>query len=432
MPTVSVIIPSYNHERFVQECIQSVLNQTFQDFEIIITDDASIDRTVEIIEQFDDPRIKLFKHSINQGVSIAANNCIKHAKGKYIAWLSSDDAWYSEKLEVQVRYLDEHPKTGVVFGKVDWIDEFGNLITDSSFPYLNVFEVQNRIRHEWLSYFFLTGNCLSLPSSLVRAQCFDAVGLFDPTYAKLLDLDLWIRVCFQYDIVVLDQKLIRNRWISDDSNASGNTLVNRIQIRFEYKHLLNHYLRIKKPDELLAIFPDAGQYGELTQETIPYILGRIAISDNLDFKTLWGLDTIYSLLQDKNTAQTLEKKCKFTYLDFLRLSSNHDAFNLYAVGQLAEKEQMIKTFLDQLAEKEQMIKTLLNQMSEQQQTVQGITAEVQGLTAQLAQTQTALHSLTVQLHQTENELNVIKNSRVWRFTQFLRRLLGNRINWYSQ
>ncbi|HSE39385.1 MAG TPA: glycosyltransferase family 2 protein, partial [Acidobacteriota bacterium] len=98
MPTVSVIIPSYNHERFVQECIQSVLNQTFQDFEIIITDDASIDRTVEIIEQFDDPRIKLFKHSINQGVSIAANNCIKHAKGKYIAWLSSDDAWYSEKL----------------------------------------------------------------------------------------------------------------------------------------------------------------------------------------------------------------------------------------------------------------------------------------------------------------------------------------------
>ena len=61
MPTVSVIIPSFNHERFVEECIQSVLNQTFQDFEIIITDDASIDRTVELIEQFKDSRIKLFR-----------------------------------------------------------------------------------------------------------------------------------------------------------------------------------------------------------------------------------------------------------------------------------------------------------------------------------------------------------------------------------
>src|SRR5215207_6745619 len=157
MPSVSVIIPAYNHEKFVAECIQSVLNQTFQDFEIIITDDASTDRTVEIIESFDDSRIKLFKHSKNQGVSIAANNCILHAGGRYIAWLSTDDAWYPEKLEIQVRYLDEHPEIGGAFGKAAWIDESGNLITDNSFPYLDVFNVPNRSRVEWLRYFFLTG-----------------------------------------------------------------------------------------------------------------------------------------------------------------------------------------------------------------------------------------------------------------------------------
>ena len=133
MPLVSVIIPSYNHEKFVRECIQSVLDQTFQDFEIIITDDASTDHTVEIIEQFEDSRIKLFKHSTNQGVSVAVNNCIRHASGRYFAWLSTDDVWYREKLEIQVRYLNEHPNVGVVFGKVDWIDEIRKFDYGSEF-----------------------------------------------------------------------------------------------------------------------------------------------------------------------------------------------------------------------------------------------------------------------------------------------------------
>ena len=139
MPTVSVLIPSYNHEKFVRECIQSVLNQTFQDFEIIITDDGSTDHTTDVIESFDDPRIKLFKFHKNQGATVAANNCIRHATGKYIAMLSSDDAWYPQKLAVQVKYLDTHPKVAVVFGKVDWINEFGDLIRDINFPYKNTF-----------------------------------------------------------------------------------------------------------------------------------------------------------------------------------------------------------------------------------------------------------------------------------------------------
>ena len=117
MPTVSVIIPSYNHERFVGACIQSALNQTFQDFEIIITDDGSTDRTVKVIENFKDPRITLFKHIRNQGVCVAANNCINHARGKYIAWLSSDDEWYPEKLGVQVKISRRAPRGSRCFWK---------------------------------------------------------------------------------------------------------------------------------------------------------------------------------------------------------------------------------------------------------------------------------------------------------------------------
>jgi glycosyltransferase involved in cell wall biosynthesis len=121
-PTVSVIIPSYNHERYVKECIESVLSQTYQDFEIIITDDGSTDRTVKIIKNFSDPRIKLFVHTKNRGACIAANNCIKHSIGKYIAMHSSDDAWYEEKLEIQIKYLEDHPRIAAVIGLMKTAD----------------------------------------------------------------------------------------------------------------------------------------------------------------------------------------------------------------------------------------------------------------------------------------------------------------------
>ena len=400
MPLVSVIIPSYNHEKFVRECIQSVFDQTFQDFEIIITDDASTDHTVKIIEQLDDSRIKLFKHSTNRGVSVAVNNCIRHASGRYFAWLSTDDVWYPEKLEIQVRYLNEHPNVGVVFGKVDWIDESGNLITDPSFPYLNLFNVENRTRAEWLRQFFLIGNCLSLPCSLVRKECFEAVGLYNPAYAKIPDLDLWIRICFKYDIAILDQKLIQNRWIGDESNASGGTLRNRSLVQLEHKRSLDHYLQIKKSEELLAIFPNAGQYGEIDSHILPYFLGRIAVGSGSDYKILWGLDVISALLQDEAKAGKLEKLCSFTYAEFLKLSNECDPFNLQL---LAEREHTIETLLGETTGKQQIIETLATQLEEKERQAQ---------------------DLFTQLIETQRELEGIKNSRSWRYTRILRQIRG--------
>lgn len=447
MPTVSVIIPSYNHEKFVAECIQSVLHQTFEDFEIIITDDASTDRTVEVIEQFKDQRIKLFKHAVNQGVSVAANNCIHHSSGKYIAWMSSDDVWYPNKLEVQVQYLEGHPGVGVVFGEVDWIDEAGNLITDPQFPYLNIFNAANRPRVEWLQYFFLQGNCLSLPCSLIRRECFLQVGLFDPTYAKIQDLDLWIRICLRYPIAVLDENLIQNRWIGDESNASGKTLKNRIQVQLEHKRSLDHYLAVKDPDELLAIFPDATKYGKPVPKTIPYFLGRIAIDTHLDYKVLWGLDTIASLLQHETVAQHLEQQYNFTFRDFLKLSTECDPFNLLLLADreqtiqtlLAEKEQTAEMLLAEkeravtmlIQEKEQTAAMLLAEITGYQQTIETLAAQLTGshqtieaLTNELEKHQQHSQSLAVRLQSVEQELLAIKRSRTWRYTAFLRQFWG--------
>jgi len=396
MPTVSVIIPSYNHEKYVRECIQSVLDQTFQDFEIIITDDCSTDRTVEIIESFKDPRISFFQHSTNKGVSVTANDCLMHASGKYVAWLSTDDAWYPEKLAVQVGYLEQHPYIATIFGKVEWVDEFGNPM-DEQFPYLHVYDVENRNRHEWLRQFFMIGNCLSLPSSLVRRECFSEVGMFDPVFAGVPDLDLWVRICLKYDIMIMDQKLIRNRWISDESNASGNTIKNVIRNRFEFRYILDQYLKINKPDELLTIFPDAIQYGTITTETIPYFLARLAIASKLDYKMLWGMDIIHRLIQDEKIAHLLEDKYGFSSLEFIKLLRQCDPFRL-------EERQL---FLDQLDEKDRVINSLTGQVAEQDRVVNSLTERIVELSNQIALDEQALDG--------------ILNSRSWRAIQLFQK-----------
>jgi glycosyltransferase involved in cell wall biosynthesis len=153
MPRVTVIIPSYNHEKFVGEAIQSVLNQTYQDFEIVITDDGSTDQSVSIIKSFTDPRIKLFCFDKNQGACVAGLKCRSEAKGEFIALLNSDDVFAPDKLEKQVRFLEQNPEIAAVFSYAQIIDEEGNDFSNDH-VYKQIFIQPNRTRFEWLNYFF--------------------------------------------------------------------------------------------------------------------------------------------------------------------------------------------------------------------------------------------------------------------------------------
>ncbi len=362
MPTVSVIIPSYNHERYIQECIEGVLNQTFQDFEVIITDDASTDRTVELIRSFQDPRIKVFVHDRNRGVSTASNNCINHSRGEFVAIIGSDDAWYPNKLEEQVRYLTGHRNIGAVFGKVEWVDADSRPITDPNFPYYDVFDVANRGRLEWLRHFFYQGNCLCEPCSLVRREVYTEIGMYDPSLASLPDFDLWIRLCLKYDIHVLDERLVRYRRIGESSNVSGVNSASQRRNRFEYKQLLNHYLTLASARELLTVFPEAEKYGRVTKDLIPYFVARAAIDFGADFMALWGLEVLYSFLKDEKIARKVEKQCGFTQRDLTRLAASSDAFNL---GSIAQAQRLGET----LAEREKALEYLANQVQDRERQI---------------------------------------------------------------
>ncbi len=124
MKKVSVIIPAYKVEKYIADTIQSVLEQTYKNFELLIVDDGSPDKSVEIGQQFVDPRIKIIRQN-NRGVSAARNTGVSHAQGEYLAFLDGDDLWLPEKLEKHVEHLESSPTVGVSFSHSAFINEAG-------------------------------------------------------------------------------------------------------------------------------------------------------------------------------------------------------------------------------------------------------------------------------------------------------------------
>jgi glycosyltransferase involved in cell wall biosynthesis len=332
MPQVSVIIPSYNHEKYVAEAIQSVLDQTYQDFEIIITDDGSIDNTVEIIKTFNDSRIKLFCFSENRGATVAINLGIKEAKGEFIAILNSDDVFVTKKLEKQVKFLDRNPQIGAVFSYAQFIDEDGKDITDSEHHYAKVFLQENRSRFEWLNYFFYNGNCLCHPSILIRRECYDIVGNYDRRLAQLPDFDLWIRLCQKYEIFIIKENLIKFRIRSNQANVSADTPESRIRISFETTQIFGSYLNDKVLENINQIFPEIfNLYNvrntKIDKEIAAFFIANLALQSERKTVKYFGILTIYKLLEgDELVISELKEKYDFDFVDLIKITGSIEVF----------------------------------------------------------------------------------------------------------
>src|SRR5258706_8949117 len=182
---VSVILTSYNHSKYLREAIDSVLSQTFTDFELIIWDDASTDGSWPIITSYSDPRVRAFHNDVQKRGLWGINKSISElALGEYIAVHHSDDIWEPQKLEKQVAFLDEHPEIGAVFSNALIIGENSEPFEDTSHFYYKIFEQPNRTRYEWLNYFYFHGNALCHPSVVIRKACYKNCGLYRYGFAQ--------------------------------------------------------------------------------------------------------------------------------------------------------------------------------------------------------------------------------------------------------
>jgi glycosyltransferase involved in cell wall biosynthesis len=217
MPRVSVLIPTRNRARLMREAIVSVLAQTFQDFEIIIIDDASEDDTQAVISSLSDVRIRYFRHATNRGEAASRNAGVAHAGGEYIAFLDDDDTWLPEKLAMQVELLDRCPaRIGGVYTAYDRVDiKTGAII--STVPAEKRGNIYGELRAQ---------NWVGCPSAvMVRRECFDKVGRFDEQIKFGVDYDMWIRISRFYDFEVLNLPLVHYAVHSDRLSADTGTIL---------------------------------------------------------------------------------------------------------------------------------------------------------------------------------------------------------------
>lgn len=244
MPEISVIIPTYNYGKFLPETLDSVLNQTYQDFEIIVVDDGSTDNTAKIahdyIKKYPDKIRYLFQK--NQGCGAACNRGIRESAGNYIALLGADDIWYPEKLELQIHYLKEHPDMSMVFTEFEYIDSNGRTLGFS--------DRRKKIPIDGMILKYYIKHPLILPSSvLIKRQVFDRVGLFDETtYCE--DADMFFRITKFFQVGLIEKSLLKYRRHNMNFTSDQTKQIKRNEdILKVYKKFLNEEREFAKENK---------------------------------------------------------------------------------------------------------------------------------------------------------------------------------------
>ena len=221
-PTVSVIIPTYNRAHLIGMAVQSVLEQSYQDFEIIVVDDASTDNTGEVVRSFKDERIRYIRHKKNKGAAAARNTGIKAARGEYIAFQDSDDKWLPEKLEKQMKVFENAPlEVGVVYTGFLRIANDKKIYIPSSW----VTQKEGSIHKE-----LLKGNFVTTQSIVTCKECFEKAGMFDERLPRLQDWELVLRLSKYYDFKCIDEPLLTSPYTSDSISANNEALIKALKL----------------------------------------------------------------------------------------------------------------------------------------------------------------------------------------------------------
>lgn len=206
-PKVSVVIPCYNGEKFIGDAIESVLNQTYQDFEIIVVDDGSTDNSKSVIEHYlVDDRVKFIQHQQNRGIPAARNAGIRIATGQYIAFLDQDDKWMRQKLQLQVHFFrNTHKDVDLLFGNIIVIDEYGRCL--GQLPPNPYFQQVLNDKKQTLKKLF-ESNFIPSITVMLKRECLIAVGYFDErVICGADDYDLWMRIAGRFFIGYIDKIL---------------------------------------------------------------------------------------------------------------------------------------------------------------------------------------------------------------------------------
>lgn len=210
---VSVVIPTYNSARYVTQAVDSVLNQTYTDFEILVVDDGSTDETAEVMRRYE-PRVRYIRQS-NGGVALARNRGIEEASGQYIAFLDADDTWFADKLERQVTALENSSNHRVCYTAFTVVDSDLNPLGT----------IRSKRVGSALEDLLLRGNVVgSICTLLCERSLLETSGGFDPRLSQCADWDMWVRLAAETDFLYIDEPTVTYRQHATNMSRNASLL----------------------------------------------------------------------------------------------------------------------------------------------------------------------------------------------------------------
>lgn len=288
---ISVILPTYNRATSLRWAIDSVLCQTWGDFELIVVDDGSTDHTHEVVERVEDERLRFISYPEQRGASAARNEGINISRGDFIAFQDSDDEWLPEKLERQMETFRRLPEAfGVVYTGFHRITKLGR---DRTYPTLTARLVDwapfSKMKLQGNVHFsLLRGNFITTQTVMARRECFDLVGRFDERLPRFQDWDLWLRFSQLYQFQLIRQSLVRVHSTPGSISNDEDALTRAFEVLLE-KHLTGS----QEDSELLAQYHYAMgdlacQRGELRRGREDFQAAMRLSSANPVYRLAWA------------------------------------------------------------------------------------------------------------------------------------------------
>lgn len=364
-PLISVLITTYNRESTIRECVDSVLSQTYENLQVIVMDDGSKDRTLDILSSITDSRMEVFHSEKNCHICSSTNKGFQKVKGEYLARIDSDDVWYVDKLEKQLAFLKDNPRYRICFTLINLIDEYGKNADQELSSLLGLFEQSLTGQTDALRHFFFNGNCLSHPSVLMETSLMREIGGFYPGYMQSHDYDYWIRIAKKYPIYVIQERLLAMRRFTGKCTAINNNSSEDVEhgVRFynEYLHIKEHFF----DDMEDALFIDTfSPYFRCGDSRTP-----LELDCEKAFLLLWeplhckgpipsGVKRFYDLFDNPKANALLENKYHFTLKEFYQLTGRHIYFDRWQETALKEREAALRENEALLAQNKELAEKL--------------------------------------------------------------------------
>lgn len=238
---VSVCIPAYNSSRYIKKTIESILNQTYSNVEVVVVDDNSQDNTVGVVREIKDSRVRLICNEKNLGMTGNWNKCIRESKGEYVKLIPGDDFIYEECIEKSVAVLEEHPDVSLVVVGCNLVDNDDKVIGKyAHWPKEGIFPGGKIAKKSvMLNNFFGNPVC-----ALFKREDFEKTGGFDPVIPYILDFDLWLGLSALGNVAVVKEKLSAFR-VRKDSNTGVLIGSRGKEYTAEHVRLLDKHIKLK-------------------------------------------------------------------------------------------------------------------------------------------------------------------------------------------